>query len=159
MSQRTRYIICIPVGFIAAILVTFPVHWVVLMITSCQSEGVILDEHGCYRSLWTLVDAESLERIGYGVFEPIAFLFTATNIARSYSKRFVISLTGIWLLFAIGAFSLLLPEWIEFRRYVKFSEWLAFGAVPVAHLTSATLTAKLILKERLTRSYQIETPG
>ncbi len=109
MKWLIRLAISIPSGLVAAVLITFPVHWGVTMVTACNEDGLIIDESGCSRSLWSLIDAETLERVAYSAAVPAAFVYVACAVMPVRKLWMPSLVAALWVAFfgLVTSFSVL----------------------------------------------------
>lgn len=110
-----RWIVALPAALLAVVLVSFPIHWMIMIATAYNGGS---DESGL--SLWSL-PPESLERCGQALFAPIAAILTLGHVAPSY--RIYIAgiaavawalLIGVGLTVAAQSGNYVGAGWIEF---------------------------------------------
>lgn len=73
-----RWVLFLPAAILCALLVTFPIHWAVILLTSFRTE----EESGGL-SLWNL-PPETLERCGYALIVPTTLILVARYVAPSH---------------------------------------------------------------------------
>jgi len=133
-----RWIGFIPIGFIASVLVTFPIHWLVALITSYESN--ILRP----LTLLSLMPPRDLETLILGFSTPFSIIFFGAWTAPKYRFKAAIILAIIVLLVLGGTYLFALngiPDW----HYVWYS--LYYGATPVLNLTGI-VTALFIVNHK-----------
>jgi len=147
-----RYLIAIPIALLAAALVTFPVHWLVLLVNSCQPDGIVSEAGECSKGLWSIVDAETLERLGYAAFTPATFIYTAASILPNRSKWVPPIFAVLWLSVVVTTL-----VWTTSDNYQIISGrkldysgwgWVEFVFVVLFQFLSSGITAVLMFKER-----------
>ena len=115
-----RWALAVPAGVVAGLLVTFPIHWVVIIGTSGSSE----DDGG--PGMWDL-PPETLERSAYALFVPMTIIFVASQVAPAHR----VYLAGILAV----AWSLLLGVSLTIAaqsgNYADMSDWIEFAAVVI----------------------------
>ncbi len=89
-----RWVAVLPTAALSAILVTFPVHWAVLIFTGFAGND---DSIG----LWDL-PPETLERLGYAFFVPFSFVGLGARTAPAYKLHAAILLVILWAM-VLGA--------------------------------------------------------
>ena len=89
MKTLFRWIIVLPSAFIAAFLITFPIHWVVMLIGACNPTDMsivtVVDGKECGVSFpLGLINSESLERIFYSIFVMPTIIYVAYYVAPKF---------------------------------------------------------------------------
>ena len=119
-----RWIIVFPSVFMAAFLITFPIHWVVMLIGACNPTDMsivteVVNGKECGVSFpLGLINSESLERIFYSIFVLPTVIYVAYNVAPKFKLYTSIFIGGIiYLLIIIRGIiypfvsDSLVPEW------------------------------------------------
>src|SRR3990172_5889164 len=89
-----RWPAVLPAGILAVILVSFPVHWGVLIVTTSAGSDESI-------GIWDL-PPETLERLGQAFFAPLAFVGFGAKTAPVYRLHTAGLLTILWAM-ALGA--------------------------------------------------------
>ena len=89
-----RWLAVLPAGILSVILVSFPVHWAVLIFTGLAGND---ESFG----LWDL-PPETLERLGQAFFAPFAFVGLGARTAPAYRFKTAGLLVILWAM-ALGA--------------------------------------------------------
>lgn len=91
LKQIGLWIAVLPTAVVSALLMTFPIHWLVMIIAS-NPEHTLAG-----------IPARVLEQAGYAFFLP--FTFVLVGAGRSPSHRFKASvvLACLWVLFVVGS--------------------------------------------------------
>jgi len=89
-----RWLAVLPAGILSVILVSFPVHWAVLIFTGLAGND---ESFG----LWDL-PPETLERLGQAFFAPFAFVGLGARTAPAYRFKIAGLLVILWAM-ALGA--------------------------------------------------------
>ena len=149
MSRGLRYwlrwIAVLPGGVVAALLVTFPLHWAILLIyaiggspdASITQVDEFGEERGCaLMGLTCFVSAETLERLGMSFIVPYLIIFAGAWVAPS--QRMIAGI-AMAILVALGlgsvyTFSFSAPQF-------GYSGWesLHYGATPALNLLAVGL--------------------
>jgi len=90
MKRIARWVAVVPVAFICALLVAFPIHWLVMII------------HGSPDHALGGIPPRVLEYGGYAFFLPLIFVFVGGAFAPSHRFQTSIVLGCLWLLFVVG---------------------------------------------------------
>jgi hypothetical protein len=80
-----------PVALVTALLVTFPVHWVVVLIHSNPDHTL------------SGIPMRALEYGGYAFFLPLTFVLVGTWIAPTHKFKAGVVLASSWLLLIVGS--------------------------------------------------------
>jgi hypothetical protein len=91
MAQIGRWVAVFPGALVTALLVTFPVHWIVMLIHSNPEHTL------------SGIPVRRLEYAGYAFFLPLTFVLVGANIAPFYKFKTGIVLACLWLLFVVGS--------------------------------------------------------
>ena len=119
-----RWLAALPVGLLAVVVVAFPIHWAVLIITSTRSGD---DSIG----LWDL-PPETLERLGQAFFAPLALVYIGARVAPAFKLHTAGMLIILWAM-GLGA---ALTYGAMIGAYEEWA-WLEFGAVGVLGVAGA----------------------
>ena len=127
-----RWIAVVPAGLAAAVLVTFPIHWLIV-ITAAFGDS----------SFWGLLSAETVERLAMAFTTPFFVIYVGTWTAPTHRGETSIVLAIITALILGGVYVL------AFTGGPRFSGWssLYFGAMPILNLTGMA-TALYIVRRR-----------
>ncbi len=79
LSSALRWIAVLPACVLSAVIVLFPIHWVVLIGTGLFSRTGLYEGQGCC-SIWD-IPPEALERGIDAVFVPATLIYTAAWVA------------------------------------------------------------------------------
>ena len=113
-----RWLAVLPAGLVAVLVVSFPIHWAVLIIASTRSGD---DSIG----LWDL-PPETLERLGQAFFAPLALVYIGAKVAPAFKLH---TAGVLMLLYAMG-----LGAGMMYAAMIGAYEdllWLEFGGVAV----------------------------
>ena len=93
VSNVIRWVLVLPAAVVCAVLVSFPVHWVVL---STFRMGAMIE----------LSDAaaQNVERVAFAFFGPFAFVVAGTKVAPKHPFAVSVVLTCILLLWGVASF-------------------------------------------------------
>jgi hypothetical protein len=149
ISHPLRFLFALPTALLMAVLATIPIHLVVLWLGSCQSGVAIQDEFGCNRSLWSLIDSETLERLAYGAVTPAVFIWGATRIVPAKSKWVPVVFAALWLTSVGIGFAAAFAGWIDFNIDTSVKGWIYHIILIGLHIASSVLMAKALWGERL----------
>ena len=105
-----RWILVMPGAFLAAILILFPLHWLLLIIfalASSPSPDAIISAKDCSTSfIFCFLEIKTVERLGYGFITPLTIIVASSYIAPSKKVRvgkvfaILIALFIFWNIFA-----------------------------------------------------------
>ncbi len=115
-----RWLAVLPAGILSAVLVSFPVHWAVLIITGFagNDDSIGLGD----------LPPETLERLGIAFFVPLAFVMGGAKVAPTYRLQTAVVLI-ILLAMAFSAST----TYVASNRDIGFDYqgwgWLEFAAV------------------------------
>lgn len=114
-----RWLAVLPAAVVAVLVVSFPIHWAVLIFTNMsKAEGGLL-------GLWDL-PPETLERLGQAFFAPLALVYIGARVA----PAFKLHAAGVLLvLYAIGLGAAL--TYVSLIGAYEGWLWLEFGGVVV----------------------------
>jgi hypothetical protein len=133
LGEIVRWVVALPGGIVAAILVTFPVHWAVLIITSLGSSE---DDSLSIADL----PADTLERYATAFFIPLTLIYATSRIAPRYRVYVAGILSLVWAML-IGVALVLAANrgaysdwtWLEFAAAVVVGfAGIIFGFIAVA---------------------------
>ena len=86
-----RWILVMPGALLAAILILFPLHWLLLIIfalASSPSPDAIISTKDCSTSfIFCFLEIETVERLGYGFITPLTIIVASSYIAPSKKVR------------------------------------------------------------------------
>lgn len=104
-KQVLKWLAVLPGGFLAALLVTFPIHWVVVLIqlTDRPDEAIITIGN---KGLLASIPPEILERLGYALFVPGVFVAAGARIAPCYQFGTALILAVVVVAFQVSAYIL-----------------------------------------------------
>lgn len=122
--KTMRWIAVFPAGLVAAVLVTFPIHWLIVMIAA----------FGETPFLGLLSSAETAEHLAIAFTTPFFIIYAGTLTAPTHKSETGIALAITTALILGGIYVL------AFTGGPQFSGWssLYFGATPVLNLAGIT---------------------
>ena len=98
-TQSLRWIGVLPGALVSVVLVTFPMHWVVMLIQIFGGAGydsfITIDD----KNLLAAIPPEILERFGYAFFAPLVMVIIGAKIAPRFKFRIGIALAVLWSVF------------------------------------------------------------
>lgn len=106
MLEWLRWILILPGSIISAILITFPIHWVVVLIQLTHKRGDTI-EVDSLTGLLACIPPEMLEHFGDALFVPMILIIAGAKIAPRFKFQTGITiaiLDGILCGFFIGTF-------------------------------------------------------
>ena len=150
-----RYIIAVPAGAIAGLLIMFPVHWVILFFNWCKpgDYGVITDGQCAEAFPWGLINPETLERLVQGAVIPFTIIYIGSKIIPNSSKWIpiwlgVIAYGIIWLGY-VGMWSQAKnPAVIGYSGWM----WIELVLLVLIHHLSIGITVKTLFNDRTRKS-------
>lgn len=80
-----RWLAVLPAAILSAVLISFPVHWAVMIFTGFAGDDDTI-------GLWDL-PPETLERLGIAFFAPLAFIMAGAKVAPTHKLQTAIVLT------------------------------------------------------------------
>ena len=126
-----RWLAVLPAGILSAVLVTFPVHWAVLIVTgfSGNDDSIGLGD----------LPPEPLERLGVAFFVPLTFIMVGAKVAPTYRlQTAVVLIILLAMAFSAGLTYIASSDDVGFE-YQGWG-WLEFTAL-VALWVAAAITA------------------
>lgn len=91
-----RWLAVVPVGVLCVVVVSFPIHWVVLLITSGRGEDASMFGLGA-------LPPRTLERLAQAFFSPLVFISAGSWTAPAHRVQTAVGLLIVWAI-ALGAF-------------------------------------------------------
>lgn len=145
-GAAVRWVIALPAGLVAALLVMFPVHWGIMLFyyfsgsnpdSMIQKVGADGEEIGCgFFGLTCVVPPESLERIAQAFVTPYVTISVVARIAPSHKFYAVAALFIVYLLYFGGMITLALTNgaysgwgWLELAAVLAVGVSGSVGAV------------------------------
>jgi len=114
--QVLRWLGVLPGAFLCVFLVTFPIHWAVMLIqifgSSAPDTLISIDD----KTLLAAIPPEMLERFGYALFTPLVMVIVGTKIAPNFKFQTSIALAVLWGII-FGA------SMIVFISQGQYSDW------------------------------------
>jgi len=115
-----RWLAVLPAAILSAVLISFPVHWAVMIFTGFAGNDDTI-------GLWDL-PPETLERLGVAFFVPLAFVMVGARVAPTYRlQTAVVLIILLAMAFSAGA------TYVASNRDIGFDYqgwgWLEFAAV------------------------------
>ena len=101
--QVLRWLGILPGAFLCVFLVTFPIHWTVMLIQILgrSDNDAFISING--KTLIAAVPPEMLERFGYAFFAPLVMIIVGTIIAPRFKFQTSIVLAILWgIIFGAG---------------------------------------------------------
>ena len=101
--QVLRWLAVLPGAFLCALLVTFPIHWVVMLIQLFGDSGddAVVSIGG--KNPLAAIPPEMLERFGYALFTPLVMIMVGAKIAPKFKFPTGIALAVLWgIVFGAG---------------------------------------------------------
>ena len=128
-----RWIAVVPAGIFAAVLVTFPIHWLIVLISAPFGDNLFLG----------LISAEAAERLAIAFTTPFFIIYVGAWTAPTYQVETSVALAILIALILGGIYVL------AFTGGARFGGWssLYFGATPLLNL-AAIATAIYITRRR-----------
>jgi hypothetical protein len=100
--QLFRWLAVLPGSIGCAILIMFPIHWVVMLIQFSCKEGDTINVDGPI-GLLACIPPEMLERFGYALFVPMVLIITGAKIAPKFKFHTGVAMSIFWgLLFGFS---------------------------------------------------------
>lgn len=121
--QILRWIAVLPGSFLSAVIVSFPIHWLVMLIGlfGRASDDAFVSIDG--KTPLAAIPPEILERFGYAFFVPLTIIIVGAIIAPKFKFYVGIVLSILWvsllILGLIIASHLVTFEWTWFRVVVS----------------------------------------
>jgi len=152
MKSLLRAIFSIPAGYLSGLVAMFPLHWLVLWLTRCQRDGMVIEEDGCSRGIFGAFPPETLERVGYGIVTPAMFVWAASSVFPGRSKWIPVIFAALWWVFVTIVFTNIFTSpggVVGGRRYgYEGAGWVEFGFLITFHLATSVITAKILYDQR-----------
>ena len=101
--QVLRWLAVLPGAFLCVFLVTFPIHWAVMLIQILgrSDNDAFISING--KTLLAAIPPEMLERFGYAFFAPLVMIIVGTIIAPKFKFQTSIALAVFWgIIFGAG---------------------------------------------------------
>lgn len=107
--ETLRWIAVLPAALLSGLLVTFPIHWIVLLIGLVDNPNEsVITVNG--KGLLASINPATLERFGYALFVPIAALTAGAMVAPRFKFQTGIVLAVLWGMLLGAAITLALSR-------------------------------------------------
>lgn len=131
LKNICRWLAVLPGSVACAMLATFLLHWVVMLIHfACRVGDTVFSDDFLYGFV-THVSPDTLENLGYALFTPMVLIVTGSKIAPKYKFQVGIAMAVFWgLLFGlsmgIGIARIIFTDWLRLN-YVHLLGSFALG--------------------------------
>ena len=129
LVRVARWIAVLPAAFACALLVTFPVHWIVVLVGLFDQPNesmITVDGKGLLAS----IEPQLLERFGYALFIPMVLIIVGAKVAPHFKFQTGIGLAILWgILFGAAVAFGLTRALFEWTMLINFALTVAGVAV------------------------------
>jgi len=132
--QILRWFAVLPGAFLCALVVEFPIHWVVMLIQlfGGSNDDSVISVDG--KIPLAAIPPEMLERFGYAFFTPVVIIVFGTKIAPSFKMQTGIALAILWGIFFGAGMTFLISQ-----GHYSGSSWLRFAITCVLGIAGVSV--------------------
>jgi hypothetical protein len=120
LAEIARWIAVLPAALMGALLVSFPVHWAVMLISLFdRPDESAITVNG--KGLLASIDPQVLERFGYALFVPMVLIVVGAKVAPRFKFQTGIALAILWgVLFGAAVTLALTNGPFEWKMLIAF---------------------------------------